>query len=404
MVIHKMASQRRHPKFEYLTSRWGGMQLRIELGDRIEKWLTHFSEEEQKLLLELLSKFYYYSEEKIKVKTKELYDKFVFEHNDIAEQVVYSKVFKEYGASYSDILFTSFWLNNNLSDQSEPNLYQLIKDGSVPSKVAIVDDYSGTGKTLIKTLDKLIQANANAANATYYFLALHITNRALLQIKEYSDNTGVRIEVVFLEKSEETFKHGYLYEEVDAIAKKHTYEAMCNKLAVNKDFILGFEEVESLVAFHYNTPNNTLGLFWQDLSDFVALFPRHKRQKTSLRNLQQDAKRRKQQSIHTVVYGIDDGRLAVAMAYCVAHTKGFSVKSLEEDLGLTTRQADELLREMLREDYVTNNSGIISATAKLKSQMFTSRLKTFKKSFKDDYEENLTTFDSHSEYIPINFK
>ena len=79
---------------------------------------------------------------------------------------------------------------------------------------------------------------------------------------------------------------------------------MCDKLSINKDFILGFEEVESLVAFHYNTPNNTLGLFWQDLSDFVALFPRHKRKKTLLKNLQQDAKRRKRQSMQTVVYGI----------------------------------------------------------------------------------------------------
>ena len=85
-----MASQRSHPKFEYLTSRWGGMQLRIELGERIEKWLSHFSKEEQELLLDLLSKFYYYSEEKIKAKTKELYNKFVSEHNDIADQVVYS--------------------------------------------------------------------------------------------------------------------------------------------------------------------------------------------------------------------------------------------------------------------------------------------------------------------------
>lgn len=399
-----MASQRSHPKFEYLTSRWGGMQLRIELGERIEKWLSHFSKEEQELLLDLLSKFYYYSEEKIKAKTKELYNKFVSKHNDIAEQVVYSKVFKEYGTSYSDILFTSFWLNNNLSDQAEPNLCQLIKDGSIPSNVAIVDDYSGTGKTLIKTLDQLIHANESAANINYYFLTLHITNRALAQIKEYGDNTGVQIEVVFLEKSEETFKHGYLYEEVDAIAKKYAYEVICDKLSINKDFILGFEEVESLVAFHYNTPNNTLGLFWQDLSDFVAIFPRHKRKNTSLKSLQQDAKRRKRQSMQTVVYGVDDGRLSVAMAYCVSHTKGFSVKSFEEDLGLTAHQADEILRKMLREGYVINRNGIISATVKLKSQIFTSRLKTFKKSFKEDLEENVPVFDSHSEYIPINFK
>lgn len=52
------------------------MKLRIELGERIDKWLENFSQEEQELLLDLLSQFYY-SEEKIKEKTKELYQKFV---------------------------------------------------------------------------------------------------------------------------------------------------------------------------------------------------------------------------------------------------------------------------------------------------------------------------------------
>ena len=399
-----MASQRKHPKFEYLTSRWGGMQLRFELGDRIEEWLTHFSKDEQDLLLDLLSKFYYYSEEKIKFKTKELYDKFVSGHKDVIERVVYSKVFKEYGASYSDILFTSFWLNNNLSDQAEPNLIQLVKDGSIPTDVAIVDDYSGTGKTIIRTIDQLVQFNSNAAKSMYYFLTLHITNRALEQIKEYSDNTGICIEVVFLEKTEETFKQGYLYKELEAISKKHAYETVCNKLSVNKEYVFGFEEVQSLVAFHYNTPNNTLGLFWQDLSDFVAVFPRHKRKNTSLQQLQKDAKLRKRQSKQTVVYGIEDGRLAVAMVYCVAHTKGFSVKSLEDDLGLTTSQADVILRKMLQEDYVVNSNGIISATAKLKSKIFTSRLKPFKKSMEKDSIEDSPAFDSHSDYIPVKFK
>ncbi len=55
---------------------------------------------------------------------------------------------------------------------------------------------------------------------------------------KYSDNTGVQIEVVFLEKSEETFKHGYLYEEIDAIAKKYAYEIMCDTLKLSRKNLL----------------------------------------------------------------------------------------------------------------------------------------------------------------------
>ena len=61
-------SQRKHPKYEYLTSRWGGMKLREEFEERIDNWLKAFDESEHKMLLSLLSQFYYYSEEKVKEK------------------------------------------------------------------------------------------------------------------------------------------------------------------------------------------------------------------------------------------------------------------------------------------------------------------------------------------------
>ena len=109
-------SQRKHPKYEYLTSRWGGMKLREEFGERIDNWLNAFDESEHQLLLSLLSQFYYYSEEKIKLKTKELYEKFLATKREPTESVVFTKIIKELGTSYSDILFHTFWLSNDLYD------------------------------------------------------------------------------------------------------------------------------------------------------------------------------------------------------------------------------------------------------------------------------------------------
>ena len=114
-------SQRKHPKYEYLTSRWGGMKLREEFGVRIENWLKAFDESEHEMLLSLLSQFYYYSEEKVKAKTKELYQKFLSSQGGIADGAVFTKIIKDLGASYSDILFDTFWLSNDLYDFCEPN-------------------------------------------------------------------------------------------------------------------------------------------------------------------------------------------------------------------------------------------------------------------------------------------
>ena len=106
-------SQRKHPKYEYLTSRWGGMKLREEFEGRIDNWLEAFDESEHKMLLSLLSKFYYYSEEKVKENSKKLYQKFLCENPEYKKTTVFTKIIKDFGTSYSDILFNTFNVNES---------------------------------------------------------------------------------------------------------------------------------------------------------------------------------------------------------------------------------------------------------------------------------------------------
>ena len=123
-----MMSQRKHPKYEYLTSRWGGMKLREEFEERIDNWLKAFDESEHKMLLSLLSQFYYYSEEKVKENSKKLYQKFLSENPEYEKATVFTKIIKDFGTSYSDILFNTFWLCNDLYDYCEPNILELLEN------------------------------------------------------------------------------------------------------------------------------------------------------------------------------------------------------------------------------------------------------------------------------------
>ena len=77
--------------------------------------------------------------------------------------------------------------------------------------------------------------------------------------------------------------------------------------------------------FHYNTPNNTLGLFWQDLMDFSALFPRKKKKRTELSAMQKNARNRKREEEPPVIYGIEDGKMAVMLVYCLGQPKGIFI-------------------------------------------------------------------------------
>lgn len=84
-----MSSGRKHPKHEDITSHWGGMKIREDFAERIDKWLQAFSKEEQPFLLELLRQFYYYSEERIKEKVVRLYDAFVKSYQGDVKEVIF---------------------------------------------------------------------------------------------------------------------------------------------------------------------------------------------------------------------------------------------------------------------------------------------------------------------------
>lgn len=381
------------------------MKLRKEMEPRIESWLSGFPEEEQKLMLDLLSNFHYYSEKRINEKVEELYKEFVESYTGNPADVIFTKIIKEQGASFSDIFSSAFWFQNNLYDYMEPNILSLLEEGSVPGTLVIVDDYSGTGKTFIKTIDKFIEKNRDIITTSLYFLTLHITQRAIKQIEEYSKEIGVQIKIISLEISDEAFKSGYLFEEGQAFKHKKYYSDICTRHSINKKFVFGFEDVASLVAFYYNTPNNTLGLFWHDLTDFIALFPRHKKEQTSLKQMQKDAQDRKNRREQIVIFGIDDARLAAIMAYCIANGTNVSLANMKHDFGLTPEQLDSILEEMIKKEYIYVENGTIIPTEKLKSHMFVSRLKKYKKSFyHNDNGPDTSTFNTHDEYIPVNFK
>lgn len=400
-----MSSTRKHYKYEYLTSRWGGMQLREEMDSRIEKWISGFSEEEQQIMLELLANFYYYSEKRVNEKVLELYQKFSQTFTGDFSDVSYIKIIKEQGASFSDIFYTAFWFKNNLYDYTEPNILSLLESDIVPPILVIVDDYSGTGKTFIKSVDKMIEKNNRIVQSTFYFLTLHITQQAIKQIEAYSLIVGIQIKIVALDVSDETFKNGYLFEEIKAIELKKQYSDICISRSIKNEFILGYEDVASLVAFHYNTPNNTLGLFWNDLAEFAALFPRHKKEQTTLKKLQIESKARKKRQTQVIAYGIDDARMAAIMTYCIAYSKNLSLENIKNAFGLTGEQLDFVLRTLIEQEYIFINEdgNILTPTEKFKSHMFVSRLKKYKKSFQESEFTEESPFNIHDEYIPVNF-
>ena len=396
-----MGNGRRHPKYENITSRWGGMKIREEFAERIDTWLSAFPESEHPFLLELLSEFYYYSEEQIAQKVVKLYDLFEREFSGNVNEIVFTKIIKEQGIAFSDILFVTFWLKNSISN-AENNILGLLEADQIPKELVVVDDYSGTGNTFIKTINEMIQENAKVKNTKFYFLTLHITKRALNVIREYEKEVGVRIKVFYLECTEEIFKGDYIYSKIEAEYKEREYIKIYERQKIKKDYILGYKEVESLVAFHYNTPNNTLGLFWQDLGEFAALFPRKKQRKTTLSEMQREARNRKRRDQEIVIYGIPDEKLKVMLIYCLGQEHGIQIEEFKRTFGLNIEQAHNVLKKMLDEEYVCNKNGRFYPDVKLRSHIFLSRIKKGQDRFQIE-QKKTQEFSKQTEYIPQKF-
>ncbi len=350
---------------------WDSKEKCLDFAVRIDAWLAQFEDTEKQLMLDILKKFSYYNKQLLQKKVAELYKKFKEEHN---EEYILSQIQKDYGVGYSDYIYDDFWMVNNLKDYAERNILDLVERDDleeIPCLV-LVDDYTGTGKTFIDFYKKLLSINPGLGEKTTFFLTVASSSVAIENINSFAKEGGYDIHLICLEEQKRAFLDNFLYVEEDSNNKRCNYEAICKKHHVK--CIFGFGDVEGLISFEYNTPNNTLGIIWNDSSEYSGLFKRHKREETTLKMIQERARVRKIIKMHKpVINNIDDPKTNIFLAYCVIMGEGYSTAKACEDFGLSATRLDELMDMALYKEYISMESGYPEATSKLKMEMSTSR-------------------------------
>ena len=395
-----MSLHRLHPKYERITEKWGNMKTRRDLGVRIDNWLSLFPDDRKELLLQLLSSFYYYSEELVRNRVKTLYELFVSQYEGDQSKTVYSKILNKHRVAHSDIFYGQFWLINGIYSYAVNAIAGLIEE-SLPDALVIVDDFTGSGLSLMETIDAILEVNPAAVNIEYFFLVLHSTNKAIENINDYCKKVGIDIGIYSLVCTDNAFKGDYIFSKEEVGLKKKEYSEIYHKYELLLSYEFGFHNVASLTAFHYNSPNDTLGLFWQNIKENKALFNRDiTNRNTALSQMITSAKQR-QSSRDKALYGIDEGRVRKMLEYCVEFGKGFSLVSFIERFDLVPEQANTILEKFIDEGYLLANEGSLLPSEALKSKMYITRLKRMWKN--DAVKKQKTTFDNHLEYIPVNF-
>lgn len=394
-------------KYHSITELWGNESFCRDFSSRIDTWLQQFDEDDKPLMLKLLQHFYYYTEERLNYKARQLYGKFIEEYPTDSSKAIFVGIEKDVGVGFSSFMFETFWIKNNLKDSAVPRFTEEVKTwGALPDVVAIVDDYSGSGSTFIKYLNKIIKVNPELNNTRYYFLTIHISKDALSNIAEYAKQQEIEVRCVYLHESDRAFNAGYIYEAIEAEVNKTKYGDLCKRIALSEENAFGFKQIEALVSFEYNTPNNTLGVFWSNVDDFMSLFNRHKKQRTTLTELRQKAKQNKNFiGKKIIVQNIEETKLNMFMVYCAVWGNKFSVSRACFDFGFTKKQLNDIVKELIEEGYLEYEEGKLVASKKMKKYVFVSRMSDFKNIFYDLKQKNILPADVEQAdtYIPKKF-
>ena len=392
-------------KYHTITKRWGNKEFCRNFSLVLDRWLNQFTEDEKPLMLYLLKNFYFYSNERLGSKMMQLYEKLKETFPNIYKEISYIGIEKDFNVGFSMLAFDTFWSKNGLYEKCIKDFKYFLECEQVLEHLAIVDDYSGTGSTFIKYVNKLITINPKIRNSKIYFLTIHISKDAIENIKSFAVAEGIDIYCVSLDVSSRAFEEDYIYDAINAKIAKEKYEKMCEcrKLALDKWF--GYKEIAALVAFEYNTPNNTLGLFWSELDDFFSLFVRKKKARTKLDGLKEKAKQNKNfRKSKILIQNIEDTRLNMFMVYCVAWKKQLSITKACYDFGFTDKQFRDVITYLIEKEYLEFEEGKIIASDKMRKYIFSSRFKGFKELYYKLEKENKIANVQEDNYIPINFK
>jgi hypothetical protein len=364
-------------KHEKITRKWGGKTTQEEFETRISKWIEQFEENEKEFVCYFLHHFKYFTLRAIKDRAVDLFKLFEEKSMLNLDEVIFIPAYKELGVGFSDTFFNDFWYVNNLYDYAEKNIYDILSENIVFEKVVVVDDYSGSGKTIERTIRRCIEKNSKMKDSNFYILTLQTSNLARENLEKFSNDEGLDINIITLKSEKKAFENGEIFSNEKLKEIKNRYLNICDCKKINKDYKLGFSETEALLSFEYNTPNNTLGLFWSSSKDYEALFKRYKKKKTSLNQIRKDvSKRRKERESNFIKKYEENEQYVYLMGYLVQKGKKFNYKEAIKKFGMNEIQLDEAMNYLSKNDYVMYKSGKLVVTDKLREYIKLSKVKT----------------------------
>ena len=390
-------------KYKDIISSWGDQDFGDEFEVKIDDWLLQFKEEDKGMMLELLSKFSYYREALFTKQVKCVYGKFLNAYPDWKNDSLIFKMRKEGGrAGHSEIYYQEFWRINVVMEYVCDDLVRYVKDNDRLKNIVLIDDFAGTGNSIISYLKKAVYEVNNVARKKIIILLLHVTESAKLALSNFALDNKLDIEVISARETDKTFKDGVFYFGENCDLKLANYNTICEQLKINN--ALGYGDTQSLVSMSYNTPNNTLGVFWKEIDQYIPLMNRYKF--TGLPQMIRDCdNREKQREESLYIKAIDTYQNLLFMGYCIRKKTKFSVEDTCRKFGLNESQYKIKIAYCIDQGYIKNKDSKFVETDKFWKAVTKYKYHDyFEKFIENNYDDDNIPKFSQKSYMPVDFE
>ncbi|MBR1930899.1 MAG: hypothetical protein IJ833_05415 [Lachnospiraceae bacterium] len=273
---------------------------KANLERRADAWLNSFAEEDKAIFLAMLEKFQYISEENFVHRIYDLSTSIYERFSSYTEEeilIVFVESSKGHKSGASEMIHV-WWkvCQGRVRKDVLLEVYSKADEVEVYHKkiIVFVDDIVATGVTLAHTIRAFFERfeYTKFQGTKFYASGVVATKRGELLIgklkKEGYDvewlNEGERLQSAF--RGDFVFPGDVVHEMEQRV---RPYEEAVGKNKDDADYAMGYERGKLLIAFYYETPNNTLCTFWRYGANHVPLFERSSNQTITL----EEIKRRK---------------------------------------------------------------------------------------------------------------
>ncbi len=264
----------------------GRLDKRLQFfSDKYDEWVNQIPEEYKELALRLLKELHYFTKQKTNAILYDLHSQLLEKYKITNDDTIYAFIKSSDGKTNSSNDYWTEYKNINeiskeicFEDLSKINL----KQWGYINNIVFIDDFSGTGKSIIKELDK---HKVNFENKNVFIVVISLMAEAKKALENYGRINNINIACIFGECRNKIF------EQVEFKADKGKYNLMTDSLLIK--WPLGYEETQSLIALYNNTPNNTLGFIHNESKKYTPIFPRIKDYRPKWQQMSDAKKNRK---------------------------------------------------------------------------------------------------------------